>query len=233
LEDPMDDIEKLCQAVQRGDAVTCEECLKLDPKLIHEFYDDGMQPLHFAAQSNRAELIAFLLDRGAEIDALGGEDSRTPLHYAADMSPAAARILIDRGADLNPVDFRGFTPLCFAIAEQTRQGAEVAKMLRDAGAEYGLTEAAAMGDFERVQGIFASDPNTLVQVPSKELLLNLLLNVGNYGTIPDRERILKFLFDHGLEYPKDYLLKTAKSWEVSNVGKLGKMLRQQAKKAKS
>jgi len=228
----MDDIEKLCKAAEQGDAATCVECLKRDPKLIHDFFGT-MQPLHFAAQSNRPTLVEYLLDRGAEIDALGGEDSRTPLHFAADMSPETVRVLIDRGADLNHVDFQGFTPLAFAIAEQTLPGEEVVKMLRAAGAVYGLTEAAAMGDFERVQAIFAADSSALAKVPSKELMLSLLLHVGNYGTILERERILKFLFDQGLEYSKDYLLKTAKSWEVSNVGKLGKMLRQQAEKAKS
>jgi ankyrin repeat protein len=93
----------------------------------------GETPLIPAAARNLPEIVALLLENGADID---HQDNlgRTALHYAAFSkyggisSPAAAKLLIDHGAALDIEDNEGLTPLDIALPD-------VAELLREAGAE--------------------------------------------------------------------------------------------------
>ena len=61
----------------------------------------GMTPLHVAARKNRAELIPWMVTRGADLHARGGYDDQTPAHVAAWHDRAdAIRALGEAGADL-------------------------------------------------------------------------------------------------------------------------------------
>jgi ankyrin repeat protein len=65
-----------------------------DPSLVHARGGDGQTPLHVAATPDIAD---FLLDRGAEIDALDVDHESTPAMYAVRDRPAVARRLVARG----------------------------------------------------------------------------------------------------------------------------------------
>jgi ankyrin repeat protein len=223
----MERIEEFCKAAAKGDLGTCRSCFAVDPGLIHSTYEE-MQPIHWAAQQNQAQVVKYLIDNGADVNAVGGDRSWTPLYYSVSLAPNAAKVLIESGCDLDLEDSEGYSPLALAISEQTLPSEQVVKMLRDAGAPYGLTEAAAMGDLERVKDILTQDQDSIANVPSKQLVLNLLLGVGNYGTLEDREEILKLLFKHGLKVESEELLKQAESCEISNIGNFGTLLRQYA-----
>lgn len=69
--------------------------LKQQPDAYKESGGDGCTPLHFAAN---AETVDVLLDAGANIEARDIDHYSTPLHYLARPRPAAARRLIERGA---------------------------------------------------------------------------------------------------------------------------------------
>ncbi|MGB3482491.1 MAG: ankyrin repeat domain-containing protein [Mycobacterium sp.] len=64
--------------------------------------DEGMTPLHFAAQNEISEPVAMLLEAGADASAVSA-DGTTPLLIASrNTSPAGleiARLLLARGAD--------------------------------------------------------------------------------------------------------------------------------------
>ncbi|MEW5918594.1 MAG: ankyrin repeat domain-containing protein, partial [Gemmatimonadota bacterium] len=58
-------------------------------------------PLHLAAAQGRPEVVAALLDKGAQVDAKEGAWSQTPLMWAAAYNRvAAAEVLVKRGAEL-------------------------------------------------------------------------------------------------------------------------------------
>jgi len=219
--------EDLCRAAASGDLTACESILAKSPTLVTKEFE-GMQPIHWAAQENQAEVVEYLIGQGADVDALGGEEGRTPLHFAACEGVATTRVLVEHKADLNAIDLLGYTPLALTISEQQDESEEVVELLREAGAEYGLIEAAGMGDLERVREIFAEDPNVVAKAPSKELLMTLLLYVGNFGTISAREKILKLLFDHGLKLSPEEVQRHATSCETSNIGRFGELLRKYA-----
>lgn len=71
--------------------------------------------LHWAAINNRREICAFLLARGAAVDAVGGELRATPLHWAARQGHLEAAVLLVRaGADLARRDAEGCAALHLA-----------------------------------------------------------------------------------------------------------------------
>ena len=66
-----------------------------DPALVDAKGGDGKRPLHCAGT---VEIAEFLLDRGAEIDALDDDHNSTPAQYMVIKQPEICRLLIARGA---------------------------------------------------------------------------------------------------------------------------------------
>jgi len=73
----------------------------------------GYTPLHLAAGTPElTEAVRAMIVVGADINAEAKRNGETPLHDAICYgNPAAARALIEAGANLNSRDFRGRTPL--------------------------------------------------------------------------------------------------------------------------
>ncbi|MEN6627875.1 MAG: ankyrin repeat domain-containing protein [Candidatus Sumerlaeia bacterium] len=89
--------------------------------------------LHCAAQTGRPEMVAFLADHGAIIDA-GNDYGATPLLQAIRRERLDnAKILLDRGAQLDLADKYGYTPLLAASAA-VNIPSEIVKLLIDRGA---------------------------------------------------------------------------------------------------
>ena len=66
-----------------------------DPSLVHAKGGDGKRPLHFA---RTVEIARFLLDHGAEIDALDDDHDSTPAQHLIGDHPEVARFLVAQGA---------------------------------------------------------------------------------------------------------------------------------------
>ncbi|CAN0443807.1 unnamed protein product, partial [Ectocarpus sp. 12 AP-2014] len=67
--------------------------------------------LHWAAFSDKAEIVDILVEAGASLQALG-KGHESPLHVSAERSAAtAARALLRHGADANAIDAERQTPL--------------------------------------------------------------------------------------------------------------------------
>ena len=102
-------------------------------------YGWNWTPLHLASQSNPdPEVVAALLEAGADLQALGGAGFRapadSPLHYAgANPNHAVAAALLDAGADVNALSPTGRTPLHEAAASASDP--EVIEVLVAAGAD--------------------------------------------------------------------------------------------------
>lgn len=98
---------------------------------------DGFTPLQYAAFFGREELVAELLDRGADADAVAENPMKVrSLHSAAAIrSVAICRRLLEAGADPDARQQIGFTPLMSAALHGH---AELAELLLAYGADPAL-----------------------------------------------------------------------------------------------
>jgi ankyrin repeat protein len=109
----------LHEAAALGNLDRARAHLEADPQSISAHSHDGWTPLHLAAFFGHRDLAAFLLDRGADVNARSTSEtfarSNTPLHAAAaNKQVEVGRLLVERGADVNAKDGHGFTPLALA-----------------------------------------------------------------------------------------------------------------------
>lgn len=96
---------------------------------------DADAALRAAVWAGSAPLVAELLRCGASAAAVEGPRRETPLHCGARAGSAeVCELLLEAGAELDPVDSRGFTPLV-AAADVGWEG--VCEMLLDRGAGAG------------------------------------------------------------------------------------------------
>ncbi len=123
------------------------------------------------------ELLPFLLERGARLDAcsaakfglvdelarivaadpaavhLRGGDGKTPLHWAKDV--ATARFLVEHGAQVNARDIdHESTPAQYLVREHQ----DAVRYLISVGSETDILIAAALGDIAMVRSILDADP---------------------------------------------------------------------------
>lgn len=87
----------------------------------------GATPLHLAVLADQCEMVDFLVEKGANVNARQkNEDGGTPLHWAAFLGRIeVARRLIEAGADVNAEDNRERTPL--DVANHDRKAGKEAK----------------------------------------------------------------------------------------------------------
>ena len=96
-------------------------------------YDDLGTPLHLAATGSDSEMVALLLDWGADLHARNGW-GQTPLHEASRIynNPEVVALLLDRGADVQAKNDESDTPLHEAAGNGN---VEAAALLLDHGAD--------------------------------------------------------------------------------------------------
>ena len=79
----------------------------------------GRRIIHFAAQRGNIEILRNLIDINSDIDInCKDRDNQTVLHYAVESKRVdAIKLLVSKGADVNAVDLRGWTPMHRAAAK--------------------------------------------------------------------------------------------------------------------
>jgi len=123
-------------AARAGDLATVRALIEKDAKLALARDEAGLTPLHLAAGSGRADVAAYLVARGADVNA-ADNNAWTPLHAAsAADQDEAVRLLIENKTALESRTSEGETPLAVAAG---RGAARAAARLLQAGA---ATEAA-------------------------------------------------------------------------------------------
>ena len=91
---------------------------------------EGRSPLHYAAMANRRAETEERLAVGDDPN-LGDRRGFTPLHLAAqEGSLETARMLLDHGAEVDPVNTFGNTPL-FVAAFNSRRRGDIIALLRE------------------------------------------------------------------------------------------------------
>jgi ankyrin repeat protein len=138
--------DQITSAIQEGDRATGMQLLATDLTLLHACDRDGRTPLHLAAGSNDAELVAWMVKRRANVHKKD-PNGLTPLDHAAitadprnscaERFPAVAQLLLGHGAELT------------------------------------VRAATALGDDDRVRELIAADPGLLYRIPATGGLLSL------------------------------------------------------------
>jgi ankyrin repeat protein len=70
--------------------------------------------LHFVMQFGHVRILQLLLEARANIEVKEEKEGWTPLHYAAQFSPACVELLIKRGANIHALTNNGLSSLYFA-----------------------------------------------------------------------------------------------------------------------
>ena len=137
-------------------------CLRLDREEAqawiakHPEYLQSPKPMAVAAQTDRADIVAFLLDLGMSPDVEDPQQGRVrPLHWAAYYdSPRVAQLLIDRGAEIDFFETNhDGTALWWAVwGQKPRMVEMLSRVSRDV---WSLTVA---GKVERLREVLSTEP---------------------------------------------------------------------------
>jgi ankyrin repeat protein len=148
--------DQISSAIARGDNATAMRLLDADRSLIRACDCDGATPLHVAARENRAELVAWLLGRGATVRK---QDLKglTPLDRAA-----LAADPRNRGAQQFPA---------------------IARLLLEHGAEVTIRAAVALADESRIRELVDGAPDVLRQIDAHGGLVTLAVKHGHLEVV--------------------------------------------------
>ena len=186
-------------AAERGDVTRVRELLDADPTLVHRGDRAGGTALHRAVIGTARQVVALLLDRGADIHAIHGAGLGSGSGYAAQ--------------DLQPIDLalwggpRTLQPSLWTMLVECAQwlgsrassarhrlyDLQIARLLLARGATYDLAIAAALGDIDRVVAILDEDPTRISEArPNGRRPLSAAVEFGH-------EPIVRLLLERGAD----------------------------------
>ena len=125
---------EIIKAAKHGSVELVRMLLASDPSLLDARDTDGSTPLHCAVWKGQLQMVAALVDAGADVNAQNENEhwGTTPLHAAAHANQAGiAQLLIDHGAKVNAKDREGRTPLFHTTFHKAKA---VARILEQHGA---------------------------------------------------------------------------------------------------
>lgn len=115
-------------AVSGGDLAKVKTLIEKDPALVKARTPRNSTPLHLAAMIDSVEIAKYLIENGADINAVRF-DGNTPLILAG---TKVTKLLIEKGADINYATPEGTTAIFSALKNMDRN---VFECLLDAGAK--------------------------------------------------------------------------------------------------
>jgi ankyrin repeat protein/mono/diheme cytochrome c family protein len=127
----------LIAAVRSAPRSTVEKLLRANPELLHATDPAKSTLLHHAAGFGTIETMTWLVESGADVNATNRRGS-TPLHWAIH-DEAKVRVLLARGAGVNPKQAEGRTPLL--LAAMLGNGHAILRLLIERGADPNLKTA--------------------------------------------------------------------------------------------
>jgi ankyrin repeat protein len=98
-------------AAAAGNIDAVKMAIQGDKSLLMATEWDDATLLHIAVEQNHKELVEYLLDEGAGVNAMT-RFHLTPLHMASqNANITIARLLLAHHANINAIDIKGWTPL--------------------------------------------------------------------------------------------------------------------------
>ena len=162
-------------AAAAGDAARVRALLEAEPELVRRCDRAGGTPLHVAVAASAREVVALLLDRGADVHALHGPGPGSDRGYAA--------------ADFQPIDLALWNGPFWGV----RADVQTARLLIERGATCDVVIAAALGDVDRVRRLLDEDPGRAGAArPSGKRALSSAVEFGH-------EAIARLLLERGAD----------------------------------
>lgn len=129
--------ETLTTSINKGDLAAVKAAIEANPKLALANSRGGQSPLYTAIQSGKADIVTYLLEKGA--DPNGDTYGNTPLStvmssYGENWKPVA-EALVAKGAKIDGDDNQGNTPLSRAISNGGNGQKEKVAWLLSKGAD--------------------------------------------------------------------------------------------------
>ncbi|HEY4310896.1 MAG TPA: ankyrin repeat domain-containing protein [Pirellulales bacterium] len=154
--------EALTSYIEEGKSDSIITVLNADPTWINFRDHDDFTLLHYATQYGKVEVVEWLLNHGADVNAVG-INHLAPLHLVE--NPEIAALLLHKKPDLT-VQSNGKTPLQYAVDNLVRPDGihhkdiwyEIIRLMLDAGAEYDIITAIDLDDLDRVTAILKESP---------------------------------------------------------------------------
>ncbi|WP_333023964.1 ankyrin repeat domain-containing protein [Wolbachia endosymbiont of Pentidionis agamae] len=181
--------------------------------------DDEAMPLHIAVQKNNLESAQFLVDEGADINAIWREDfgyKYTPLSIAAKNNNfKIVKFLLDKGSELNASGFfLIISPLHYAArnfpSSSTPEYLEIIELLLKKGADINakneggntsIYEAIKSNNFKIMERLFNKGAKIDLNNNSNQTLLHIAASNSfySYDTTNSGVKIMEFLLKHNLD----------------------------------
>ena len=112
-------------AARNGDKAAVRDLLRHGAN-VNTRSGDGMTALHWAAERGDADIVAMLVDAGANVDATTRLGDYTPLLLAAkDGHAPVVELLLEAGADANRPTTTGTTPLLLKVRHAASSSLQV------------------------------------------------------------------------------------------------------------
>ncbi len=110
-------IETLAESIRKGDLAAVKTAIEADPKLALA-NPRGQAPLYSAIQAGKADIVAYLLEKGADpnADMYGNMPLSMAMGGYTENWKPVAEALVAKGAKINGADNEGQTPLLRAIS---------------------------------------------------------------------------------------------------------------------
>lgn len=128
----------------------------------------GTSPLDLAVCCKTVKLsfIEQLLQKGADVKYRNVHDGLTGLHYAISCGSAdVAKLLINKGAEINTADKKGTTPLILAVQKNSLP---VAKLLLEKGADVHLRDKSKKTAMSYTKGFFTTKKDMIQLLQSAD-----------------------------------------------------------------
>jgi ankyrin repeat protein len=178
-------LKTVCDYLEAGHTDKAIEMMAADPTLVNTPEGEHKNtPLHAAARHGAPQAVKWLLDHGADVNAITSRDA-TPLHSCRDIE--SARFLLEKKPDLSICNSDNRTAIQVAgeilgdapTSEEREKWRSIVRIYLEAGAECDLLTAICLDDLERVKKILKQTP-ALADDFQKQSPLRKAAHVGSF-----------------------------------------------------
>jgi ankyrin repeat protein len=153
--------------------------LQGDPAWVGKADENRRTPLHHAVELGFIDVVRWLLEHGANVDAVADHDT-TPLHLASDPSIVAVLLksnpnLNRRGGSWNETPLLTNAGILSRLTDkddeaQASKYKRITELLLSAGADYDIDSAIYLNDIARVREILKGDPAVVKEFRGAQVL---------------------------------------------------------------